>query len=141
MTITPTKKEEFDGEVVLYLFTRNTPGQQHPPKYDKKLGWILAFSPSDGRQRQVMPGERVWLPTGIKLIVPSGQTARISHYHSPMRSDLWVPCLDVRGEHKGELIIPYRNELSIVANLNPGQPIFRMELVGDEDEFQISVVD
>jgi len=141
MTTAPSAKSDFDGNVLLYLFTRNTPGQQHAPRVDKKLGWLLAFSPSDGRQRQVMPGERVWLSTGLKLMVPSDTTARLSHYHSPMRSDLWIPCLEVRGDHKGELIVPFRNELNITANINPGQYVFRLDLIEDEEEFLITIVD
>ena len=132
---------DFDGNILLYTFRRVTPGQQHEPKYDKKIGWLIAFSPADGRQRQIMPGERTWLETGLSVIVPADCTARISHYHSQMRSDLWIPCVDVRGESKGELLVPFRNELRIAANLNPGQVMFRLELIEDEAEFQVSKAD
>lgn len=100
--------------------------EPQPNTPDDGGNWFLRYMPKDGQPVRVLPGECMFLETGIAINVPKGYEARVSTRYSDGKPNLWLPALDIQGNSTSEVVIPFRNVTKQVQNVRPGEEVFRL---------------
>lgn len=124
-TIAPPKDSDFVRVRIAYLRNVGSLDPQ-PNTRDEGGNWFLRYMPKDGQPIRVIPGECVFLETGISASVPKGYEARISTRFSDGKHNLWLPALDIQGESGTEVVVPFRNITKQVQTVRPGEEVFRL---------------
>jgi dUTPase len=103
-----------------------------PTSSDDGFTWTLFFIPHRKEAIDIAPKHSVELETGVRLNIPPGYEASVSHVLYRGRPDHLRPCLTLRSvpeDKTTEIRVPVVNITNETIRLDPGAPLAYLTLM------------